>query len=110
MVTYTKLKDGSWGLRGPVSELQAGRVTVSKKDGTSKVEVVDSILVTFEDGNGLAKIGRSETSSSRPSNSHGHGHGKRTRCRECGGALKDAPHHRAMGGYCGSCAFDEFDM
>lgn len=32
------------------------------------------------------------------------------RCRECGGALTDAPHHRAMGGLCGSCAFDEYDM
>lgn len=31
------------------------------------------------------------------------------RCRGCGGPIEDAPHHRAMGGYCGSCAFDEFD-
>lgn len=34
------------------------------------------------------------------------GHG---RCRECGGEIKDAPHHRAMGGLCGDCAFDEYD-
>lgn len=31
------------------------------------------------------------------------------RCCECGGELVDARHHRAMGGYCGNCAFDEFD-
>jgi len=31
------------------------------------------------------------------------------RCRGCGGALRDVPRHAAMGGYCGSCAFDEFD-
>lgn len=31
------------------------------------------------------------------------------RCRGCGGPLRDASHHRAMGGYCGYCAFDEFD-
>jgi hypothetical protein len=35
------------------------------------------------------------------------GHFKRCRC--CGGSIIDAPHHRAMNGYCGSCAFDEFD-
>lgn len=31
------------------------------------------------------------------------------RCRGCGGEIKHAAHHRAMNGYCGSCAFDEFD-
>lgn len=36
-------------------------------------------------------------------------HGGRTNCRGCHGPLDDAPHHRAMGGYCGNCAFDEFD-
>lgn len=31
-------------------------------------------------------------------------------CQACGGELKDAGHHKAMGGLCGSCAFDEYDM
>ena len=30
-------------------------------------------------------------------------------CRNCKGVVRDAPHHRAMGGLCGSCAFDEYD-
>lgn len=30
-------------------------------------------------------------------------------CRECRGPIVNAPHHRAMGGLCGSCAFDEYD-
>lgn len=30
-------------------------------------------------------------------------------CRSCGKSLVDAGHHRAMEGYCGDCAFDEFD-
>lgn len=30
-------------------------------------------------------------------------------CRSCGQPLEDAGHHRAMHGYCGVCAFDEFD-
>lgn len=32
------------------------------------------------------------------------------RCRECGGPLVDVARHEAMGGLCGSCAFDEYDM
>jgi hypothetical protein len=31
------------------------------------------------------------------------------RCRGCRGPIRNAPHHHAMGGYCGYCAFDEFD-
>lgn len=31
------------------------------------------------------------------------------RCKGCGGEIRDARYHRAMGGYCGECAFDEFD-
>ena len=38
------------------------------------------------------------------------GTGGRSRCRGCGGPIRNAPHHRAMEGYCGYCAFDEFDM
>jgi hypothetical protein len=30
-------------------------------------------------------------------------------CRGCGGPLRDAGHHRAIGGFCGTCAFDEYD-
>lgn len=32
------------------------------------------------------------------------------RCRGCRGPITHAAHHRAMEGYCGSCAFDEFDQ
>lgn len=32
------------------------------------------------------------------------------RCRTCSQPVADVPHHRAMDGLCGSCAFDEFDM
>lgn len=31
------------------------------------------------------------------------------RCRDCREPIRDAPHHRAMGGLCGTCAFDEYD-
>lgn len=35
--------------------------------------------------------------------------GRSGRCRGCGGPIRNAPHARAQGGYCGSCAFDEYD-
>lgn len=38
------------------------------------------------------------------------GSGYGSRCKGCRGPIADARHHRAMGGYCGSCAFDEYDM
>lgn len=34
---------------------------------------------------------------------------KSGRCRGCGGPITNAAHHAAMGGYCGTCAFDEYD-
>lgn len=33
----------------------------------------------------------------------------RRTCRGCRGPIRHAAHHAAMGGYCGKCAFDEFD-
>lgn len=51
MVTYTKLRDGSWGVRGPVSEVTSGTVRVAKKDGTVRTEMVTRVVWT---GNGVA--------------------------------------------------------
>ena len=65
--TYTKLRDGSWGLRG--TGLSAGRsVTVSTKAGATKRETVGRILWTG-DGIVLATIAtasRSSHQSARP--------------------------------------------
>lgn len=54
-------------------------------------------------GADLVTIGASSSGQSRPASHSG-------RCRGCGGSIQDAAHHRAMEGYCGDCAFDEFDM
>lgn len=49
--TYTKLKDGSWGLRiQGITELHVNAVTVTKKSGEVKTEYVDRILWR---GNGI---------------------------------------------------------
>ena len=53
-ITYTKLRDGSWGLRG--HGLTAGAtVRVTKRDGSSKTETVGRVLWTG-DGVSLATI------------------------------------------------------
>lgn len=45
MVTFAKLKDGAWGLRGPRAEVVPGTtVTVTRKDGSTKLAVVGSIV------------------------------------------------------------------
>jgi hypothetical protein len=49
----------------------------------------------------------SSTYTRRPAHpSSGSGSGT---CRACHRTIRDAPHHRAMGGLCGECAFDEYD-
>lgn len=51
-VTYTKLRDGSWGLRGPAAALKPGAsVTVAKRSGETKTETVGRVLWT---GDGVA--------------------------------------------------------
>ncbi len=61
--TYTKLRDGSWGIRSTETIRVGQTVLVAKRDGSTKSETVGAIVWT---GNGvtLASIGaRSQTSS-----------------------------------------------
>lgn len=64
--TYTKLKDGNWGLRiqGVTDNLHVNAVTVTKKSGEVKTEHVDRIVWR---GNGimLATIAREPRRMSR---------------------------------------------
>ena len=44
-ITYSKLRDGSWGMRGPKELLIEGqKVSVTKKSGEKKEETVGKIL------------------------------------------------------------------
>ena len=104
MATWQKLKDGSWGVRVAGSAKAGESVRVTKKSGESQ-EVVISRVVWSGDGVTLCSVGQaSSTGTSRSTSRHRGG------CKGCGGAIVNAPHHRAMDGYCGDCAFDEFDM
>jgi hypothetical protein len=42
--TYTKLKDGSWGVRVQGAASAGAVVTVTKKDGSTKQETVSRVL------------------------------------------------------------------
>lgn len=54
--TYTKLQDGSWGVRVPGSvQVVAGmRVTVAKKDGTTKPEIISRVVWSGKGRDGAA--------------------------------------------------------
>lgn len=112
--TYTKLRDGNWGIKivGAGEELGAAKlegkvVTVRKASGEVKQETVAKVIYS-QPTYVLCTLARAGTRSAhsyagRPSSSGG------GRCRECRGPLVSVPEHRAMGGLCGSCAFDEYD-
>lgn len=98
MTTYTKLRDGSWGLRVNSGQtVKSGQsVTVTKKSGETKAETVGKVLWT---GNGvtLATIAQSNSNSNySPRSSRGTWSG--CRC----GSIEDQP--RASD--CASCRFD----
>jgi len=114
MISYRKTKQGVWVVCGPVAEVRVGKVAVTKKDGTTKTETIESVGKPFAASSGDLVYGYIKPSV-KPSNGNGNGHHKPSSssngsCRGCHGPVKDAPHHRAMQGYCGECAFDEFDM
>lgn len=100
MISYTKLKSGEWGVRATGERISAGQsVSVAKKSGETRRETIGRVLWQG-DGITLASILQS---------SGGTAYRRSGGCKGCGGAIVDAGHHRAMNGYCGHCAFDEFD-
>ena len=77
MTTYTKLKDGNWGIRHEDTNLSSGdSVVVTKKSGETKSETVDRVIWTG-DGITLATIrgqsnGAQRSSSRRSPNKYEH--------------------------------------
>lgn len=66
--SYTKLKDGSWGIRVP-RQVEAGeQVTVTTKAGKQKTEVVTSVLWTGSDnaGNTISLCAIDQLTSDKP--------------------------------------------
>lgn len=81
MATFTKLKNGDWGVRGAVGELRAGRhVTVTRKDKSTSDVLVTKVLWQGDDI-AIAAI----QSTPKQSNSNTKNGGPKKRCWECGG-------------------------
>jgi hypothetical protein len=74
-ISYTKLRDGGWGLRVSGQTVTPGQVvTVTKKDGSTKQEVADKVIWS---GDGLQICSIKLSASPKPS-------GGRNICAECG--------------------------
>lgn len=103
-VTYSRLRSGEWGVRGPAAKLAAGyRVTVTRRDGTTSEVVIGRILWTG-DGVALATI---EYSSSSSSSSSSRSSSRSSRaggtCDECGRysrSLEGCSDSSGIGGMC----------
>lgn len=109
-VRFQKMGE-AWGVNGPAEVCKVGAtIEVEKRaGGTSRVKIlsarparpgyVDCTIESMDRRPG-APAKAAAPRSARTGVSC---------CRGCRGPIVNAPHHRAMGGYCGTCAFDEFD-
>lgn len=81
-ISYTKLRDGSWGLRG--HGLADGvTVVVVKRDGTRKTETVGRVLWRGTDGLALATIAGASSAPRQGRRPFSTG-ARRYECPECG--------------------------
>lgn len=101
--TWTKLNDGSWGVRVPGRATVGQRIEVSRRDGTRETKTVGAVLWT-----GTARDGRpaslvSIVASARRANA-GDGHGRWTGC-SCG-SLEGVSRRSD----CRSCRFENEDQ
>src|SRR5438552_3646240 len=80
MASYTKLKSGEWGVRVEGAVKSGNRVTVRKKDGTTKVEVIGKVVWS---GGGVSLCAIEETVTERQANA-GYGRGRQVRSDCCG--------------------------
>lgn len=63
MASFKKLRNGSWGISGPSSEIREDAVvTVTKRDGSTKTVTVTKVLWTG-DGKSIAAISNGSGSS-----------------------------------------------
>lgn len=86
--TYTKLTNGDWGIK-VTGDISAGAsVTVTKRDGSTKSEIVGKVVWTGKDKYSDAQVSictvqQVQRVSCRPAYRGGRGSGRRE-CDECG--------------------------
>lgn len=105
-ITYTKLKSGAWGIRS-TEEINAGQmITVAKKSGESKQEIVEKVVWS---GNGVwlaalrstaAERGGQRPLQGRSPGTRGYFRGRRTGC-SCG-SIEGQPRDSD----CAQCQYD----
>lgn len=103
--SFTKLADGSWGVLVHGSAAPGTQIEVDGKYGTKTVTIA-SVVEARGNGSMACSI---VAEPRKPRTSTGTRFSGGGRCRECRGPIVHARHHRAMGGLCGECAFDEYD-
>jgi hypothetical protein len=82
--TYTKLRSGDWGIRVAGTVSTGEKITVRKRDGSTKEERIAKVVWS---GNGvsLCTIGAARQSSGRYGRYSSYGRRGGKRCPECGG-------------------------
>ena len=65
MNTYAKLNTGAWGIRATTKVAEGDRVTVTKKDGSTKSETIDRVLWTDGSSVWLCAISAAKSSPAR---------------------------------------------
>lgn len=101
MITYRKTKNGKWVAFGPAAEVRIGTVTITKRDGSTKTEIVESLGKPFDvrgvphvygylaerRGNNYRRASNGECRCGACDDllSFGYRPGARIRCPECGG-------------------------
>lgn|ERR1700704_5680630 len=102
-ITYTKLKNGNWGVRSTEALRDGQAVTVTKKNNEAKLETVDKVVWS---GNGIwiAAISSQTRPPSKQSRSRRDpdAPGRNGMMPGCGAC-------RNLGRMCKQCAFDEYD-
>ena len=81
--SYTKLKDGSWGVRVPGKATDGQQITVRKKDGSTKPETIKTVLWTGKDRDGA------EVSLCSLAGGNSGSKANRNECVNCGARLSD---------------------
>ncbi len=101
-ITYTKLRSGDWGVRGPAAHVLRGMsVTVTKRSGETKCEVVGRIIWTGQDKRTKTNVSIAEVVKQARARSP---RGSRSSCRRCGCA--DPTCGGSGGGICRGPAFN----
>ncbi|HGM5918179.1 TPA: hypothetical protein ACKP5X_000426 [Stenotrophomonas maltophilia] len=97
--TPALLKSGEWGARVLAPQVGVGdQLTVVTKGGSSWEATVRAVVWQ---GEGVVLCRTDRAQATRAHSGY---------CSQCGRRAVDCSYHAAMGGLCGQCAFDEYDM